>query len=601
MELPELETLLASLKGEESAFALYQGKKKREIKQIANLFLETRDYNIGKLNSIIRNVSDMGPKTKRVVSLYGEKGVGKSTALSIFLLDNLLKGNIDGIVYLRYDAKAEEFREIFNINGESGRKVVACVDDMAYYSSALAEGKAVNLAKGIEERARIYRNPGTRLFFYISDLTHAAFISALETKILEKVGRGDLVYSMPKMAVGSAGSSKDEVTVDNSFYGKTYALLKGNLKFYDLGVLFGEMIRETDNIFANNPRLLKFLIRQIEANNSKIDRAIFVDKELGKQVLKSGQLDAKEAIGHFSEQARKEIGAYYKDLREHARGVENEHKKMMKLLLDIQTDLISIGKIDKKKLEQYPYLNEIIGKNLAGADEKIAALGDSVQSNMKKLNEELSRLLKCESDYPVSGKTEIGELWGSHAREGHYYVQRVKSLIGKMEKQIEGTLGMGTFVQGRFDSNDFKATVRAMTNSIERRKGSGQVKANTEEFKIIDTLFYTTNRILRNLNGAEQLLSPYLIGHQLEETIEQTGQNAINPIQGRINYYKALSEKKADLARFNELYVDIRTKASLFVAANPVVFSSMDAGKIDFEKVFEQFVKARMSTKRPVY
>lgn len=602
MELNELETLLASLKGEENAFALYKSKSKKEIRQIAELFLATRDYNVEKLNTIIRNVSDMGPKTKRVVSLYGEKGVGKSTALSIFLLDNLLKGNIDGIVYYRYDSKAEEFKEIFNVNGEAGEKVVACVDDMAYYSSDLAQGRVVNLAKGIEERARIYRGGGTRLFIYVSDLTHATFLSTLETKILEKVGRGDLVYSMPKMAVGSAGAgNKDEITLDNSFYGKTYALLKGNLEFYSLGVLFGELIRESDNVFANNPRLLKFLIKQIEANNSKIDRAIFADKELGKQVLRSGQIDSAKAIEHFNAQARKEIGTYYKGLGDHARGIEKEHKKMMKLLFDLQSGLIEIGSIDKKKLETYPYLRVMATRDFAGADEKIGALRESVQSSMKALEGERERVLKCESEHPISDKTQISELWSTHAKEGHFYGQRVKRLLSKIEKQINGTLGMGECIQETYDSKDFRAAVRAMTISVDRRKTSGLLRPNTEEYRIVDDFFYISSGMLKNLKETNGLLSSYQTGHQIEEIIEQTGQNAIGPIQGRINYYRELSEKKADLARFNELYCDIKLKALLFVAQNPSVFSGMDAGKIDLEEVFEKFIKARMKAKKPVY
>jgi len=462
------------------------------------------------------------------------------------------------------------------------------------------EGK--KLAEGIEERARIYQSPGTRLFFYVSDITHATFISTFETKILEKVGRGDLVYKMPKMAIGAVGTgSKDEVTLDNSFYGRTYALLKGNLEFYSLGVLFGELIRETDNLLANNPRLLKFLIKQIEVNNSKIDRAIFAEKELGKQVLRSGQLDSAKAIEHFGTQAQKVIATYYLGLKDLAHGVENEHKKMMKLLLDMQSDLATIRMIDATKLEYYPYLKAIIERHLAGAEEKVAFLRTSLQSNMKRLDEELSRILKCESEYPISDKTRISELWRTHAKEGYFYTQRVRSLMVKMEKQIEDTLGRGTFVDGVFDPNDFKSAIRAMMTSIERRKTSGLLKPNTEEFKIVDGLFYTTNAMLKNLKDAERLLSPYSIGHQLEEIIEQTGQNAIVPLQARINYYRDLSEKKEDLARFNALYLDIRTKAALFVAKNPSVFSGIDAARIDFEKVFEQFIKARMSAKKPVY
>ncbi|MDE1870124.1 MAG: hypothetical protein KGH71_04030, partial [Candidatus Micrarchaeota archaeon] len=529
MELNELETLLASLKGEENAFALYNGKKKREIRQIAELFLATRDYNIEKLNSIIKNVSGMGPKSKRVVSLYGEKGVGKSTALSIFLLDNLLKGNIDGIVYYRYDSKAEEFKEIFNVNGEAGGKVVACVDDMTYYSSALAQGRAVDLTKGIEERARIYRSSGTRLFIYISDLTHATFLSTLETKILEKVGRGDLVYSMPKMSVGSAGAgNKDEVTLDNSFYGKTYALLKGNLEFYGLGVLFGELIRESENVLADNPRLLKFLIKQIESKGGDIDRAIFADKELGKQVLRSGQIDSAKAIEHFNEQARKEIGTYYRGLADHAHGVENEHKKMMGLLLDLQSDIVKIASIDKKKLEAYPYLREMITKDFAGADGKIGLLRDSMQSSMKALREELARVLKCEEENPLSGKADISELWSVHAKEAYFYSQRVRKLVGKIEKQIDLLLGSGAFAQGgAYDSGGLKVAVRAMAISVDRRKTSGLLRPNTDEYKMVDDLFYISNAMLKNLKETEGLLDSYRIGRQIEEMVEQTGQNAI--------------------------------------------------------------------------
>ncbi|MDE1850822.1 MAG: hypothetical protein KGH54_03450 [Candidatus Micrarchaeota archaeon] len=600
MELNELEALLASLKGEESAFALYNSKGKKEIRQIAELFLATRDYNVEKLNSIIRGVSEMGPKSKRVVSLYGEKGVGKSTALSIFLLDNLLKKNIDGVVYLRYDAEAEEFKEIFNVNGADGKKVVVCMDDMAYYSSALVEGKAVNLAKGIEERARIYQSQGTKLFFYVSDITHATFISTFETKILEKVGRGDLVYKMPKMGLGRTGSTnKDEVTLSNEFYGKTYALLKGNLEFYGLGVLFGEAIREKDKVLADNPRLLKFLIKQIEANNARIEPKIFMDKEFGKQVLRSGELDSKKAIDHFSELGVKEISRYYEGLRDYARGISNEHKKMQGILKELKEDLRSLQKLcrEEKGFGLEGFLSEV-PQDITG---KLNTLSASLNSDMKKLDEDEKIILSMESAYSLSASGKLSELWEQHVKESHFYFQRATRVVNKMNESVNKILGKGVWDRNSRDPDDFKATIRSLAHVVQKIKMTGQYKPNTPAAKIYDTLFYTLNRMANNMNSSESLFHYYSKVYEGDELVEQTNKNGIVPIQNKINYYSEISRHKADLAKFNDLYKDIDLKVSLFVSKNPTVFSGMDANKIDLDKTFEQFVKARMRSRKPVY
>ncbi len=313
MEISQLEVLLDNQKGEESAFRLYQEGRHWEINEIANLFLQTQISDVTRLNEFIANLKYQ--KSSQVIGVYGERGAGKSTLSSSLLLNHYILGNIDELRYFRYNTSLKNFEELFKLNRNSPKNRAICLDDTIYLVPDLSgSGKVAPFIRTLEDVTKLYGQQPTTLFIYISDAHSVKILQELYDRILYMIGRRDLVPSLPRIPSAQKLENPNEMEVTREFYGKTYAVAGGDIRLYDVGNIFGNVLQEESGLFATNPRLLKFLIKQIKTYSEQMDIRVLKESEIAAEILK-GELVTKEGIiSYMNNRAGEAFKEFWSDI-----------------------------------------------------------------------------------------------------------------------------------------------------------------------------------------------------------------------------------------------------------------------------------------------
>ncbi len=286
IQLGELEKLLDKLKGEENIFSINKTGKDGEekIKEISDLFLSTGLKDVSRFDETLQNLKY---KRSKAVSVKGEKGTGKSTLVSSLVMKNFYQGNVDEIFYFRYNQDTKKFDQIFSQSRDSPKTRAICLDDILYFTPDWTSGKVSNFVRSLDSVSSLYKESkhGT-ILVYVADGPSLNGLLEIYDSVTRSAGRSDVSAKLPWLPPTSKLSNPNEFEVGREFFGKTYSILGGNKDDYHAANLFAELIRKDTGIFANNPRLLKYIINQVGNLKHVINPNFFSHLGITEKLLK---------------------------------------------------------------------------------------------------------------------------------------------------------------------------------------------------------------------------------------------------------------------------------------------------------------------------
>jgi hypothetical protein len=268
MNWKECNQLLDSLKGEESVFALYQKGRTKELEELYEIFLRTNLYSVTKLDRLLAGENN---RKRNVACVYGEKGTGKSTVVSVAALVNFEKGNIKELHYHRYEPNKNQFDELFESKKQDGKRIVIIIDDLHYFvgdfAKSLLSGKVSHLDKFLSELREVntLSTSDSSLLLYITDEHSTYYLYRILSNLVSPFDREDLLALFPQVS-----KSTNEILVDEKFFGRTYSLLGGKEKLYaackvNIKIVNEEIQSESKvPLKINTPRMFKILMKELD-------------------------------------------------------------------------------------------------------------------------------------------------------------------------------------------------------------------------------------------------------------------------------------------------------------------------------------------------
>jgi hypothetical protein len=336
MNYSQIEASLDSLKGEESVFRLYKDGKHKELKEINDVFLKTGLYDVSHFNEILANTKNH--KT-RVVSVDGEKGAGKSTLVSTVALNQLNSKNIDEIRYLRYESQSQRFKELFKVESEDPKTRVTVVDDVHYFvpdciDGVLVKGSVQCFDRFVTDLFNIdclFHDPQfSSTLVYISDTHSTAALQKFFDGVLSSADRTDLSTLLPRVTK----TNSPKITIGKEFYGKTYAVLGGNINQYNAAETFGDVMKEENPNLVVNSRLLKHVIKSVRPFSHQINYKIFADDEIAKSIVRGESITPDSIVKQIYKRAEGITTELYQQLETERCKAFSEVRPMIDFISD---------------------------------------------------------------------------------------------------------------------------------------------------------------------------------------------------------------------------------------------------------------------------
>jgi archaellum component FlaC len=349
MRWKELENLLENPKGEDNIFNLYNSGKEDKIKELYYVFLDTRLPAVLDLDELL---SKGGPRKKNVGCVYGKKGIGKSTLVSTAAIVNHLNKNVKDIYYHRYNPIAKKFEEVFKSERENGKNRVIVLEDIHYFLPDLIDdilkGKLSPLDNYIGELIKINKlmEEGPSILIYVSDEHSLEFLRSIISNIAEISGWDELSRLLFPPSPKSRPCYQRKI--DEEFFGKTYALLKGDIKLYNVWNVATKISEEKIKtelgypVSVRTPRMFKVLMRKL----GKIEKELlklYEDPLFIEALLQDSVEEFFESLNKTKEETiqkmYRELGEILLQFRKELNKSEEEMNKLENKIRGYKTDL----------------------------------------------------------------------------------------------------------------------------------------------------------------------------------------------------------------------------------------------------------------------
>lgn len=333
LELAQLESMLDSVKGEESVFKLYQESRYEDIRKINDVFLQTGISDVRKATELISGERHLKIKNP-VINVRGDKGVGKSTLVSTSAIKGYMDGKISRLRYFRYNPTTSNFERLLTLGEPESTPVITVVDDILYFfpdfqKNVLVKGNISyldNFIKQLINMSSPTRQRGVEAtLVYVSDTHSFDALKKSYDNILFAAKRGDLVKLLPDIQPRRGNNPQVEMILDSEFYGKTYAYLGGDIKVYKAAELFADIINRNTGMITKSPRLLRKIIKETKDFLPQIELKIFQDPNITAKIFNREIRTKQEIDRYYDEELRK---AHQKLKEVIIRGVEEENTRL---------------------------------------------------------------------------------------------------------------------------------------------------------------------------------------------------------------------------------------------------------------------------------
>lgn len=548
MQLNQLETLLDSLKGEESIFRLYQAGRLDEVREVSNTFKSTELPQVAKLYDILFRSRYSRFK---VVGVHGEKGVGKSTLASTAILDNYLAGNVDDVHYFRYNSNSQSFDQMFkliNPNPKTTKSVVGVLDDIHYFvpdfvTNVFQKGSVTQLDRFTQSLMRInglLRGKNIMsVLLYVSDTHLFHTLRRIYDKLASGADRYDLLELLPRVSGSLSTSSHPlEIMLDNEFYGKTYAVAGGNKDFYTAARVFGSLMRDETGIFADNPRMLKYIIRQVTGLGNQMDLGLFREDKLITRILKREIIDEETAKMFFYENVGDSIREFYDELSGYCSGVLDDFRR-----------LNVVGGYRMKNISK-------ASKKLSISNEAVIRRLGTIRSDRnltaKKLSNLLNRIFEYSEEKSLNYEAPLSASISSEWRRHKRYSARRYNEATKFFNDIVMLV------------NDFNVASADIETAIENMKKNETIKKSLRRNKQIEA---------SKINSIRELIEN--IPKLTSETVDEMKQ-----IEKNLDEFVLAIRNPEVLEKHRRAYITVRDVAQVFASSHPNLFSSSESAEV---------------------
>lgn len=354
MDWKKCEQLLGSLKGEESVFDLYHIGKKEDINELYNTFLQTNLPSVNKLDRLLSGEECRRKMT--VASVYGEKGVGKSTLCSTGTIVHFSEGNIRRIFYNRYEPNLQQFRELFVEEGEKGNYTLVVYDDIHYFIQdfikSIKNGSVSLFDRFTMELVKLnkLRTSDRSLLLYITDRNSLDYLRDVLGNLLRPFDREDLLRLLPPVSKPSY-----EIEINEDFFRKTYSLLKGKIKFFNACRVNTKLLEGEIGVKVSSPRMFKILMKGLESLDKDLFE-LYKYPSLAEEIIR-GITSTEGSLQHPNKlqetitqnllyRVNRQSECYSKILKEIKEGTLTEAREVYE----------RVGKIVRRTISDYPHL-----------------------------------------------------------------------------------------------------------------------------------------------------------------------------------------------------------------------------------------------------
>jgi hypothetical protein len=328
-----------------------------------------------------------------VVELGGQKGVGKSVAVSSSVVSAYIDEKIKYVNYLRYNKESGNFDSLFFKGDPDAGKRVVIIDDIHYFlpdfhQNVLVEGNVGNLDRFVQnliDMTSFYlEEPTNTTMVYVSDTLSYEALRKIYDKMLFAAGRGDLIKLLPDVTSKGVGGSP-HLSLDSEFYGKTYTLLKGKPEIYKTASMFAEIMEEDTGMLARNPRILKQIIDTVDKHGLEIDDRFNKNWNLAKLIYR-GEITGQYGLDiyYFKERERLFDTYFSGNMVENVISMKRELNNLSKEVTDIAYRFKEAADYSKLS-ENFNEKIELDIKNLKrSAYQSVIEIGNSASKKLLK-------------------------------------------------------------------------------------------------------------------------------------------------------------------------------------------------------------------------
>jgi hypothetical protein len=450
----ELSALLEHPKGEENIIKLFKDGKYETIKKINKQFNDTGIYDVCKLNELFQREI---PSSGKMTGVFGPKGCCKSTVASTDAFTSYIDGKSDDLRHLRYDPKTGKSQTLFSEHVQNPKNRDVILDDISYLAPSLAEGL---LSKGsvrmldeftnsLVDLDEIINEKGVKTKVYcISDANSLKALQSIFTKVMCMAGQEELVSLLPRV-------SKQEVNIDEEFFGKTYARLGGKKDAYEASAVLAELINEKNPKVTASPRLLKQLIDAAQKHDS-INYKIFRDKIVAKEIIAGRSKTPQDIQSHINQRA--------------VDAVQRVREELIKSHLDDSERYYSADeRVRKETKEGYSSTLKALAEVLAGNDDVVGIRGSLVSIAGKLERSPLARKGHVGHKILESSQACINTIDQALSDSAYYsklfqsqdYLAKQNKLLDDVKSEVEKKIAQNP----QFFSNDDAMKVKNLVNN----------------------------------------------------------------------------------------------------------------------------------------
>lgn len=602
MQLTELESLLDNLKGEESVFSLYNQGRYGELEEIYNVFQKTNLTSVSKLSNALDIF--LG---RPVYGIFGPKGVGKSTLLSTTLLHYYIKGNIDAINYLRYSPDKDNFETIFRLEKENAKRAVTVFDDIHYSIPKFLHNVFVkgsvrffdNFNAAMVKLNKFIKNYPSSMLIYISDNYGFKPIRDAYFEVLFAAGRSDLIRLIPGIPTKS-----NEISIDNEFYARTFSILGGNPKTYEVASRFGEVLELEHNKLFTTPRALKILIGEL-SNIQTEETPIFHDLNIFGKIIRNEIKNKENLVKHFDQKVHDELMRYRDAIVTEYTGEMYVYKE--RVLNAFQSVVSTYEKIlDRLSyiVENHPELTMLTEKDEFGYS--ISALHSLINSSVSTesaIKSELRAIFDVNSmelNIPnVSG--DIDGIWHSGSRliesDIARRINKINISLNQLDSLLKSSKGLSNSIRHIYDTisgiqrhqYDLFPSIMRLDQVIKHHPSLDPIFSEEREEFLAITREYVgkispLSHELKNLNKNLTKKIEYVDKKSVMEDVRRIGseiyEKRISPLKDQLRIYADALAKTEKIKEYIDTYNNLRSKLLSAAAKQSNVFSKEDMNAV---------------------